>query len=194
MSGMLSEVRILARSLSLLPLLLALAPRAGASVALELTIGDLTREADLVVIGTVRSTGVAWSGDHRRILTRASLEAEEAWKGTLPGSGVVLLLPGGQLDGLSQEISGTPEVIVGERVILFLRHRGDSFRLVGMAQGLFRVPPVSGGTAAVAIRNLDGLKVVAIAPAKAPQPAVLSVPLEALRASVAAAMGREPGR
>jgi hypothetical protein len=187
------RVNIWARTL-FLSVAVLVAPRARSSVAIELTIGDLTREADLVVVGTVTLARVAWSVDHRRILTRAFLKPEEAWKGTIPGGGVVVLLPGGELEGLGQRVSGVPEVAAGERVVLFLRRRGDSFRLVGMSQGLFRVPQAAAGATELAIRNFDGLKLVPVGSSSSHSEEVLSLPLDALRASVTAAAGAGPGR
>jgi hypothetical protein len=189
---MISRVKI-GTSWLVLSAAVLLAPRARASVAIELTIGDLTREADLVVIGTVSSTRAVWSQDHRRILTRVFLQPEALWKGASPPAGIVVLLSGGQLDGLAQEVSGVPEVASGERVVLFLRQRGPWFRLVGMAQGLFRVPPIAGGLAAQAIRNFGGLKLVPGAAPTVP-PEALSLPLDVLRARVAEAATAGPVR
>jgi hypothetical protein len=190
---MISGVKIRASWL-LLSAALVLAPLARASVAIELTVGDLTREADLVVIGTVSSTRAVWSQDHRRITTRVVLQPEAAWKGRIPAAGIVVLLPGGQLDGLGQEVSGVPEAAVGERVVLFLRRRGPWFRLVGMAQGFFRVPPVTDGSAAQAIRNYDGLKLVPGDSARTPVPEPLSLSLDGLQARVAEAVMAGPVR
>jgi hypothetical protein len=157
-------MRSLLRCLPLLGLLFA--PRGDGSVVRAMSLEELTRAADLVVLGKVTSVRPEWSRDHRRILTRVLVQTTESWKGAPPRSPVAVLTPGGELDGIGQQISGIPEVSTGDRVILFLRQRADAFRLVGMAQGLFRVEPGTVASGEVASRNLGGLSLV---PREAPK-------------------------
>jgi len=146
----------------------------------------------------VGSSQAVWSRDRSRISTRVSLKPEEVWKGSIPESGVLVLLPGGQLDGIEQAVSGVPNLAQGERVVLFLRQRGSGFHLVGMAQGLFRVPRSTDGSPARAVRSFDGLKLLPAGPAQSrAQPysgEALALPLDALHARVRAAIGAGPVR
>lgn len=132
------------RARRLAPLVvLAVAVPAAASIARALSLDELSARAELVVLGRVTGQQARWTRDHRRLVTRVTVAVEERWKGDAPAE-ITVLRPGGELDGLGQEVLGEPRFETGERVVLFLVERGDFYRAVGMAQGAFRV---EGGTA-----------------------------------------------
>lgn len=166
-----------------LALLLAAAAPALASSALEMDLPALTARATDVVHGRVLSAVPAWSGDHRRIVTRVELEVLETWKGSASGR-VTVVQPGGELGGIGQRVSGVAQLGRGEEVVLFLEQVGPTHRVVGLAQGVYRVSTAAEVRQAVPA-SLEGLELV---PPPGPAPAARrAVSLAELRGAVQSA-------
>lgn len=149
------------RGVRTLPLLsLLLAGPVLASVALRMDVPALAAAATDVVDGRVVSSSSDWTGDHRRILTRLVVEVRESWKGTATGR-ITVVQPGGERDGIGQSVSGVAPLSVGERVVLFLERTGAEHRVVGLAQGVYRVVPSAGtGELRAVPAALEGLELV----------------------------------
>jgi hypothetical protein len=113
------------------------------TVLVERSLEELTAEADLVVHGVVvRSGSQLRLGDGEaepQTLTRIRVTE---W---LKGSGdaeVVIRERGGEAQGLSMWISGTPRYTLGEEVVVFLERRPEAphdLRTHAMVQGKFVV-------------------------------------------------------
>ena len=145
-----------------------------ASTAVQMDVPALTRASTDVVRGRVLSSTPAWSGDHLRIITRVTVQVVEAWKGTAAGT-VTVVQPGGELDGIGQRVDGVAPLAGGEDVVLFLEHSGPNHRVVGLAQGVYRVS-TAGGTPRAVPAALEGLHLaVPAGPAPAAR-AAMSVP------------------
>jgi hypothetical protein len=167
----------------ILTVLLVTAAPALASTAVQMDVPALTAQASDVVRGRVLSSVAGWTGDHRRIVTRVEVEVLETWKGSAAGR-LTVLQPGGEIDGIGQRVSGVAELGPGEEVVLFLERTGSSHRVVGLAQGVYRVSTAEGARQAVPA-SLEGLELVAPAE-RAPGPRV-RLPLAQLRETVRAA-------
>ena len=166
-----------------LSVLLATAAPALASSAIQMDVPALTAHATDVVRGRIVSAVPGWTGDHRRIVTRVEVEVLETWKGTAAGR-LTVVQPGGEVDGIGQRVSGVAELGPGEEVVLFLERSGPLHRVVGLAQGVYRVSGASAARQAVPA-SLEGLELVAPA---GPAPAARrAVPLPQLREAVQAA-------
>jgi len=167
---------------SLAAITLLFAAPAFASAALKMDVPALTAAASDVVDARIVSSTPVWTGDHRRIVTHVVVEVREAWKGRATGR-ITVVQPGGELDGIGQRVSGVTALSAGERVVLFLERVGAQHRIVGLAQGVYRVVPDDGTAEVRAIpAPLDGLELVTNA---GQQPAARApVPISALRASV----------
>jgi hypothetical protein len=171
------------RTLLLLTLLVASATLA--STAVRLDASALTAAATDVVDGKVVSTSSVWTGDHRRIVTHVVVEVRDTWKGTATGR-ITVVQPGGEADGIGQRVSGVAPLASGERVVLFLERTGPYHRVVGLAQGVYRVVPVEGSSELRAVpASTEGLELVS-PPGHEPA-ARTAVSLSALRTSVRAA-------
>jgi hypothetical protein len=176
--------------------LVALLGRAGpaaATVMLEASVEDLTRESDAVVRGKVASAEGHRSADGKRIFTRVTVEVAEAWKGA-PGKTVVVQVPGGVYGDIGQIVHGAPTFVPGEEVVVFLRRQpgrpdgaAPTFHVAGLAQGKLRIDrdAVRGPVAVADLRGLE-LKRRSGVPA-APAPAPAPIPVPELRARVEAA-------
>ncbi|WNG44229.1 matrixin family metalloprotease [Archangium minus] len=127
-----------------------LPPVARASTLMALDVPALTRGSDLVVHGrVVRATSRQVQGTGR-IVTDVEVTADEVLRGSAERSSVHVVLPGGTVGDLRQHISGAPELVSGEEVVLFLARGTEGLRVVGLAQGAFHVQ-----------RSQEGRKVLA---------------------------------
>ena len=105
----------------------------------KLSIEELTKQANLIVMGTVVSTESQWeyvSGGGQRIFTYVYIDVEKYIKG-LGGELIDLKVPGGTVDEITEWVSDTPQFTEGERVIVFLRY--EFFQVVGWNQGKFTI-------------------------------------------------------
>jgi len=125
-----------ALALALLGTTLAARP-AGASLVLAMDLGQLTQQSVRIVVGEVTSVRSAWDAKHERILTTVGVRVSEAWKGQMPGGGVLTIVqPGGVAEGIEMRVHGMPVFTVGERAVLFLRGgAAQPVSVVGMGQG-----------------------------------------------------------
>jgi hypothetical protein len=101
------------------------APRgARATTVVPITLEDLSRRADVVVVATVRTTRARWEG--RILVTDAELEVRVAMKGPVaPGATIVLRVPGGVLGEIGQTIPGVPRPERGDTFVAFLTAAED---------------------------------------------------------------------
>jgi len=133
---------------------LALSLGAAASVAAPLSFDALYRRADLVVEGRVqRVTSRTRAARGRMVVeTLVSLEVTEVHRGAAVPE-LVFTLPGGRLGERRRVVVGTPTVRPHEEVVAFLESHEGALRLVGLAQGLYRVNRLRDGRAH-AVRDL----------------------------------------
>jgi hypothetical protein len=82
------------------------------------------------------------------------IEVERLLKGAVPGSNLIVRVPGGvRPDGIGLRIWGAPSFLPGERVVLFLRPADDgTFRVAQLMLGAFH--EARAGSATVLVRNL----------------------------------------
>ncbi len=128
------------RRAALLTSLLLLAPLARASVVMALSVEDLARRSDLVVLGQVASVQTSWASDHHHIYRRVLVKTEQSWKGN-GSKEVVVVLPGGEIDGVGEKVVGEPTFSEGMRGVFFLEPAGHAHRVIGLSQGFFLSGP-----------------------------------------------------
>lgn len=119
----------------------ALAGTAGtvdASVLRALTLQQLRDGADAIVAGKVVRVRSVRSGGSVETLVR--VRVQRAWRGT-DQRVVVLRAPGGFVAGRRLVVPGAPTFEQGQRVLLFLEQDGESWRPVGLFQGVWRLDP-----------------------------------------------------
>lgn len=109
----------LGRALAL-SLVLALAPStASATTVRPVTMAELTRAADDVVVVTVRRSSSHWEG--RVIVTDHEVQVTAALKGaSRPGALMVVRTPGGVVGRVGQTIPDASTLDVGRSYVLFL--------------------------------------------------------------------------
>jgi len=123
------------KTLPLILLSLLLLTTARAAVVLRLELPQLVQRAERVVVARLVKTGPSfWRGT--RIFTSYTFAVERQ----VAGGGsrqLVVIQPGGQVDGLKQVVSGYPGFEPGRRLLLFLDRAGSAWRVVGLSQGVF---------------------------------------------------------
>ncbi len=186
------------RVLSILTLLL-LAGTAQATIVKSLNLEQMTKAADVIVVGEVLARTSAWNEEKTRIYTVTRIRVAEALKGSSGGDEIEVRQIGGTVDGLTQSIVGNAKLKEGEEVVLFLDQdeRLPYHYVVGMAQGKFSID--RSGKNPLVVRSLAGLALAKVKDKKietlkhAPStPAAVAPTLDAFKAKVRAALQPAP--
>ena len=147
---------------------------AQATIVKQLTLGEMSKRADLIVRGQVVRKSASWNPEHTRIYTVSEIRVDESLKGGLAAGTVVPVRQlGGELDGLVQSVAGNATFQPDEEVIVFL-DKDDTLPwsyVIGMAQGKYTVSHAGGADAVV--RDLHDLALVRPGPA-----GILGAPIE----------------
>ena len=147
-------MKLAARSLFALVLcLLPFAASPAAATTFQM-VADSALADQASAIVRARVTDVEPSTLGRRPATDYVVEVERVLKGDLPGSTVVVRVPGGiGPDGVGLKIFGAPQLAEGETALLFINPAGDgTFRILHLMLGAFRQETVGGRK--LALRDL----------------------------------------
>jgi hypothetical protein len=121
----------------ILPLLLCLCGFSALSAATleQLSLDDLAQKSTDIVRATVVGTYADVRGSS--IYTHWKIQVTERWKGS-SGSPLEVLVPGGDANGLHQEVPGAPKLTQGKEYLLFLwTSKSGSTYITGWGQGVF---------------------------------------------------------
>lgn len=144
--------RRLALSLGLLPSLLFLAPSASATSYVMASDGDLAAGSDAIALVRVMDVEPAPVGGLPA--TDALVEIERLVQGSVPGSSIVVRIPGGTRDRTLFKIWGAPTFKRGERALLFLVAQDDgTYHVRHLMLGAFHAVSRSGRS--LALRDLS---------------------------------------
>jgi hypothetical protein len=121
-----------------------------------LAVEELTRRAELIVIGEVISVASELFASEGQIITRIDVRVEEVLKGPAGQAPLQLQQAGGRVGEVRREVAGMPAFTQGERVLLFLGRRGDGgLAVVGLFQGKFTLQRDESGRE-IAARRVPG--------------------------------------
>lgn len=162
------------RRLVLLILLCLIAIPAYASVVLAYDLPTLTKDAELVVKGTVKKTESKWVG--KRIVTEVTLTIDQTLKGSPASSEVVLYTLGGVVDGVGMKVSGMATFTPKEEVVVFLKSYKGNYSTLGLGQGKYKLTLDAKGNK-IATPEVDGLSLVKRLPDGTLSPTELPKPL-----------------
>lgn len=126
-----------------------LGARAHASTVRALSLADLTRKAEVIVVGVPEEAQSRRHVDGKLLVTDVSVRVERVLEGTAkPGESLVVTLLGGELDGVALSVPGEAALPLGKRSLLFLYRasRSGDLRVVGMAQGAMSMQAAADGT------------------------------------------------
>jgi len=112
---------------------------ASAAVAPRMTAEELVTQSELILRGHVTRSWTAWDSKHKFIWTHYEIAVGEMLRGP-QGATVVVSEPGGSLDGVNMQTSGTLPFAASEDAVLFLYRTPIGYwRVVGGPQGKFTV-------------------------------------------------------
>ena len=138
------------------------------TLAVALSLEDMTDQSDVIAIGNVLETKSVWVD--RTLVTLATVSVSETLKGGETGS-VTVVLPGG-VDAnrkfpIAMSYPGAPRLTPGENAFLFLNADTDTglgYNVAGFAQGKFSIvsdedgqPVVSRDLTKMALQGNNGV-------------------------------------
>ena len=138
-------------AIAMLPILPAL-PAAATTYTM---VSDQTLVDQAAAVAEVRVSAVEPAPVEGRPATDYLVEVERLVKGYLPGSTIVVRVPGGvRPDGIGLKVFGAPEFQEGDSALLFLRPADDgTFRILHLMLGAFHRGSVGGRD--IAFRDLS---------------------------------------
>jgi hypothetical protein len=146
-------MKLATRSLVLAAVFAVLAVPVGATSYKMISDSALTDQAPAIVQGTI--LGVEPAPVSGRPSTDYLVEIDRVLKGDLPGSTIVVRVPGGVgPDGIGLKVWGAPEFRESDRALLFLTpHDDGTYRILHLMLGAFHQQVTSGSR--VALRDLS---------------------------------------
>lgn len=118
-----------------------LAPPAGATTLVRMSLSQLAQASSVIVQGEVVAQTVRLNASHTRIMTYTTVQVEKALKGK-PPSTIVIEQPGGTVGNFHVRVPGAAFLRPHTQYVLFLEPLAGisgTFHTVGMMQGAFRV-------------------------------------------------------
>ena len=110
-----------------------------AAVFPRVTAEELTSQSQVIVEGNVVRSWAAWDAEHKYIWTHYEVSVTDRLRGSA-GATFTVSEPGGSLDGINQQFSGSVSYSPGETTVLFLYQTPIGYwRSVGGPQGKFTV-------------------------------------------------------
>lgn len=97
---------------------------------------ELTRSAEVVVVGKVTDVRSQWSPDRSRIYSTVTLAVDQHIKGDESQQSVTISTPGGEIDGVGEIYSHTARFKTDEHVIVFaVKDRQGQLKVIGGDEG-----------------------------------------------------------
>jgi hypothetical protein len=162
------------------------AATAGATTLERMSLEKIAAAAPVIVRARFSENSVV--RDEGEIWTLTSFDVEETWRGDPPARITVRLL-GGSLGDITSHVSGVPQFLPGEDVVLFLQPtaRGD-FSVVSWEQGTFRIHRQEPGAQAFVTQDTASFATVDPATKRFRAAGVRHMALAEFRARVEAAL------
>ncbi len=121
---------------------LAISVSAEATVIKQLTIRQLTQQADIIFQGKVLRLESRWDEPHKNIWTFATFSVIDLIKGDYDQSEIILKLPGGFIasENIGLKVDGVPVFQPGEYVLIFSSKAPERIcPIIGWFQGSFKI-------------------------------------------------------
>lgn len=84
-----------------------------------LTLEKLAQQSDVIAVGTVTAMESEWNDDRSRIQTRVRVAVDEGIKGTATESSIIIVIPGGEVDGIGELYTHSVKFQKNEDVVVF---------------------------------------------------------------------------
>lgn len=142
--------------LFILSLLCAGNVQASSVLTRALSIAELVKRSDVIVLGTVSFIASDWILNRTAIETRIDLDVEDILKGSVDDGRISFHQLGGVVGEIASSVGEAASFEEGERVAVFLfKNNRDRLQLVGSFQGKFSVEQLPQGE--MAVRRIPGV-------------------------------------
>ena len=99
----------------------------------------LAANADLIVTGKVSGNKSSWNTNKTRIYTEATLNVDECLKGNNSGGTVVIIYPGGEVNGVGELYTHMPKFVNNEDVLVFLKKDEKGYKVFDGEEGKIKI-------------------------------------------------------
>ncbi len=152
MSKMIETEKFLHALFTLLLLVLLTAIPVVSALMVKISVEDLTKEADVIVIGDIKEVESRWSIGRTPINTYVTLSVENYIKGGEGQETLTIITQGGSKWGFTVWVEDAPDFTKNGKVLVFLKKAGREFSVAGWAQGKYIVENED-------VRDISGEKV-----------------------------------
>ncbi len=99
---------------------------------------NLTKRADIIIIGIVKKIESQWNKDKTRIWSFVKIDLEEIIKGNYVQKEITIRVLGGEVEDIGMEVSNSPKFKVNEHFLCFLQKDSDNtFAVTGWEAGKY---------------------------------------------------------
>jgi len=102
----------------------------------KISVEDLTKEADVIVIGDIKEVESRWNFWRTEIHTYSTVSVKKYIKGTGTET-LIIITKGGTVGDLVAWVEDTPVFTKNETVLVFLKKTGREFSVAGSVQGKY---------------------------------------------------------
>ncbi len=113
---------------------------------MKMSLEDLVGDADVIVVGTVNAITSSWNNEKDNIYSTLKVSVEDVLAGEAGNDTVKIIVPGGEVDGITQIVTTFPTFEIGEQAVLFLnkkpaqilprrQYEAELYELSGHSQG-----------------------------------------------------------
>ena len=121
------------------------------ALMVKMSVEDLTKEADVIIIGNIKEVESRWNFWRTEVHTYSTVSVEKYIKGIGPGT-LTIITEGGNAGDSGVWVEDTPVFTENEKVLVFLKKAGREFSVAGWAQGKYIVENED-------VRDISGEKV-----------------------------------
>jgi len=107
------------------------------ALMVKISMEDLTKEADVIVIGDIKEVESRWSLGRTTINTYVTLSVENYIKGGEGQETLTIITQGGSKWGFTVWVEDAPDFTKNEKVLVFLKKAGREFNVAGLVQGKY---------------------------------------------------------
>jgi hypothetical protein len=100
---------------------------------------QLTVNADIIVTGKISRNKSNWNTEKTRIYSEATLYVDEYLKGQNSGNSVVIIYPGGEVNGVGELYTHMPKFADNEDVLVFLKKDEKGYKVFDGEEGKMKL-------------------------------------------------------
>jgi hypothetical protein len=101
----------------------------------KMSVEDLTRGADIILIGNIVDVQSKWGLQRDKIYTYSTVSVERYIKGGTGEENLTIISEGGRVGTLFIWKEDTPTFLKDQTVLVFLKKSGKEYNVVGLSQG-----------------------------------------------------------